>query len=190
LHPLADRRFHGVVLKIDGDLAAEARAQGCPYCGGRLHSAVFPRKPRGGPDGLSAEHEKRLSFCCAHEGCRRRTTPLSVRFLGRKVYLGGVVVLATAMQSGITPARAAKLKELFGASLRTLARWRTWWRETFTESAFWKAGKARLIPPVVESEMPLSLLERFGEDGQVRLIAMLRFIAPITTTSPSGAMAF
>ncbi|NLS97786.1 MAG: hypothetical protein GXX96_37065 [Planctomycetaceae bacterium] len=37
------------------------------------------------------------------DGCRKRTTPLSVRFLGRKVYLGAVVVLVAAMRQGPSP---------------------------------------------------------------------------------------
>jgi hypothetical protein len=43
-----------------------------------------------------------------------------VRFLGRRVYLGAVVVLVTAMQAGITPARAQHLHDLLGVSRRTL----------------------------------------------------------------------
>ena len=36
--------------------------------------------------------EKGLNFyCCAEEDCRRRRTPESVRFLGRRVYAGLVV---------------------------------------------------------------------------------------------------
>jgi hypothetical protein len=35
-----------------------------------------------------------------------------VRYLGRRVYLGAVVVLITAMQAGLTPARVARLREL------------------------------------------------------------------------------
>lgn len=181
MHLLTDPKVHVLLLKIDEDLAAEARAQGCGQCGGPLHSAVYPRKPRGGPNGLPPAHGKRLSFCCAKEGCRRRRTPPSVRFLGRRVYLGGVVVLASAMQSGATLARAAKLKELFGASLRTLARWRKWWHEAFLQSAFWKAAKARFSPAVVESDVPNSLLERFGSEGAARLLALLRYLGPLTT---------
>ena len=81
-----------LLFAIDQDLAANARAAGCPACGGRLHSVRYPRKPRGGPADLGPEYDWRFSFCCAGEGCRRRATPPSVRFLGRRVYLGAVVV--------------------------------------------------------------------------------------------------
>ena len=42
-----DARFHGMLLRIDEELAAEARARGCPHCSGKLHSAQYPRRPRG-----------------------------------------------------------------------------------------------------------------------------------------------
>src|SRR5207245_1492977 len=119
-----------LLLTIDEDLAARARAAGCG-CGGVLHAASYPRKPRGGPNDLGAEHEHRLSFCCARRDCRGRMTPPSVRFLGRKVYLGAVVVLVAVLQHGVTPRRAERLHALFGVSVRTLARWRGFWQETF-----------------------------------------------------------
>jgi hypothetical protein len=181
---LGDSRFYGLLLRFDDDVAAEAQAGRCPVCGGRLDSARYPRKPRGALSKLPDGYEWRFSFCCAAEGCRRRRTPPSIRFLGRRVYLGAVVVLATAMRQGVTPARAWRLKELFGASLLTLARWREWWRTTFAESAFWKEMRARFMPPPDASGFPLALLERFGAEKDARLLALLRFLAPLST--PAG----
>ena len=89
-----------------------------------MHSARYRRKPRGGPRGLSTQYDQRLSFCCAAEGCRKRTTPPSVRFLGRKVYLGAVVVLVSALRQGPSPTRVGVLHDLFGVGERTLRRWR------------------------------------------------------------------
>ncbi len=171
-----------MMLKCDVDLAMEMRAAGCLICGGRLHSAPYPRKPRGAMAKLPEEYNWRLSFCCDKEGCRKRHTPPSLRFLGRRVYLGAVVVLATAMQQGVTPVRARRLRELIGVSLKTLARWRAWWREAFAESAFWKSAKAFFMPPANESGFPLALLERFGGDEEEKLLLLLRFIRPCTTS--------
>lgn len=182
---LQDVRFYGVLLQVDGDIAEAAREAGCRKCeGGALHSATYSRKPRGAGCGLPDGYDRRYSFCCAEEGCRKRTTPSSVRFLGRRVYLGGVVVLASALQCGITPVRARKLRELFGASLETLERWRLWWMDAFVESDFWREARGDFSTPVEEAELPASLLERFlGSAGQ-RLLALLRFLAPLTT--PAG----
>ena len=181
---LSDSTLYKMLLEFDRDLAAKARAAGCS-CGGVLHAADYPRKPRGEPEGLPGEYRFRLSLCCALDGCRKRTTPPSMRFLGRRVYLAAVVVLATAMQGGITAKRAARLRELVGVSLRTLKRWRAWWRTQFIDSSFWKSARGRFSPPVDVGALPASLLERFsGEDERGKLIQTLAFLGPLTTTSP------
>ena len=176
---LEDTRLFQVLQRFDEDLAAQIRAARCPVCGGRLDRADYTRKPRGGPGG----HDRRPSLCCAVEGCRKRATPPSVRFLGRKVYLGAMVVLATAMQQGVTPPRLLHLQELLGVSRRTLRRWRVWWAEIFGRSPFWRSAQGRLARPVERDRLPLALLEAMGwaVDRRETLIRLLRFIAPITT---------
>lgn len=175
---LADARFHELLLAFDSDLAAAARAAGCARCGGVLHSARFRRKPRGSPAGLGEAYEQRLSFCCAVELCRKRATPPSFRFLGRKAWLGVVVVLVCAMRQGGAAAR--ELSELVGVSRRSIARWREWWRSTFVASPFWRVAGAALMPPVDQARLPAALLERFAGDAGAKLIALLRLLLPIT----------
>ncbi|WP_245731956.1 hypothetical protein [Thiocapsa roseopersicina] len=94
-----------MLLHIDEDLAEAAREAGCPACGGTLHQADYPRKPRGCPEPWREAFATRRSFCCAQ--CRRRLTPRSVRFLGRRVYLGLIVVLACVRHRGQHPQAAA-----------------------------------------------------------------------------------
>jgi hypothetical protein len=130
-----------------------------------------------------------LSFCCDQEGCRRRHTPPSVRFLGRKVYLGAVVLVASALDGTATPAERTKLLEVLGVSRRTLRRWRGWWQSTFVESPFWRAIQGHLRDPLSVNDLPRSLLRRFGSDERERVIAVLQWIAPITTSS-SRSLAF
>jgi hypothetical protein len=180
---LGDAKLYEFLLDIDADLAARTRSDGCPQCGGVLHSARYPRKPRGGPGDLGDDYERRLSFCCAEEGCRRRRTPPSVRFLGRKVYLAAVVVLATAMQHGVTARRVGELQALLGIGRRTLLRWRTWWQTIFAASPAWRARRGLLGAPAVDGlTLPLSLVERFLGDERAQAIGALRFLAPLTTT--------
>lgn len=176
-----------MLLRFDEDLAAKVRAAGCA-CGGRLDAAHYQRKPRGGPSGLGDDHDRRLSFCCAVEGCRARRMPPSVRFLGRKVFFGAVVVLATAMQQGPTKQGAGRLEKLVGVSRRTLVRWRDWWREAFRTSRFWRSLRCRFTPAVDETTLPLALLDRFGvaeheqsDEARARLVALLRLLQPIST---------
>lgn len=179
---LADGRLYELLQRFDEDLAAEQRACGCPRCAGVLHSARYPRKPRGFA-GLNPEYEWRLSFCCARAGCRTRATPPSLRFLGRKVYLGAVVVLVSVLRCGVTPARMRYLEERVGVSRRTVMRWRRWWCEELIATPFWRAASAVLMPPVEHRALPASLLERFAGAAVERLVSVLRFIAPITTES-------
>jgi hypothetical protein len=177
---LADATFHELLLVFDQDIAISARREPCLLCRGVLHSARYRRKSRGRPAGLGEEHDWRLSFCCARDGCRTRRTPPSFRFLGRKVYLAAMVVLIAIMREGVTAARMRQLSALVGVSRRTVDRWRRWWRDTFTASPFWQIGRATFMPPVDQEHLPASLIERFTGSGAERLIALLRFIAPIT----------
>lgn len=179
---LSDASFYRLLLKLDEDLAAEARKKGCG-CSGRLHSARYRRKPRGVPEELQEEYSVRHSFCCAQEGCRQRTTPPSFRFLSRRVYVGAVVVLLTALRHGATPKRAAQLRAIVGVSRRTLERWRKWWLEDFVQSPFWKSACGRWASPVDKQTLPLSLLESFrNPTAEERMVALLRFILSLTTT--------
>lgn len=177
---LSDSSLYKFLFQLDEDLAAQCREAGCS-CGGNLHSAIYPRKPRGNPSAAEEDCNWRYSFCCAIDGCRRRSTPASFRFLGRRVFLGAVVVLITAMRHGATPKRMAQLRELAGVSRRTVERWRQWWQKDFVRSPFWKAARGRLQKQIDESTLPLSLLNSFlGDDDKTMLIGFLRFILPLT----------
>ena len=185
---LQDARLFHLCLRVDVDLADEARAGGCT-CGGVLHVANYWRKAKGVPATMPSDYGLRLSFCCNQDDCRRRRTPPSLWLLGRKVYLGAVVLLATALQHGVTPVRASKLRELVGVSRRTLQRWRQWWLSAFVETRFWREACAFFMPPVEEVRLPASLIERFAPSGgeRARVLAALRFLRPITTTMASRA---
>ena len=181
---LQDSRCFDLLLKLDADLAAEARRVGCG-CGGALHSARYERKPRGGPAGLGPESAVRFSFCCATQGCRRRVTPPSLRFLGRKVFFGVLVLLVPVLRDGPTPERLNRLCERFAVSARTVRRWIRFWRETFVASRVWQAVRGRFATPVREEAMPGSLLGAFSEisNTECRVIAVLRLVSPIGTGS-------
>ena len=177
-----DASFWLFLFSIDQDLAETARKNACS-CGGRLHCANYPRKPRG-VERLPDQYGYRLSFCCDREGCRRRVTPPSVRFLGPKVYLGAVVILVAAMRQGPSPRRVAELSRLFGANRRTIVRWQVLWREQFPQTPFWKVARGRLVPAVDVAVLPRSLLEAFvrRDDDHQGWRKLLLFLSPITIT--------
>ncbi len=180
---LRDATFWAFLFTVDQDLAKNCHENGCA-CGGRLHCANYPRKPRGADD-LPEQYRYRLSFCCDRDGCRKRVTPPSVRFLGRKVYLGAVVILVSAMRQGPSPRRVGELTKLFGASRETIYRWREFWKEHFPKTTFWKLARARLVPVFEVTEFPRSLLEAFVGTGNDRdgWGQLLRFLAPISTAN-------
>jgi hypothetical protein len=124
------------------------------------------------------EYSRRLSFTCGR--CDARSTSPSVRFAGRRVYLSVVLMLFSPPVS----ASGQALRELLGISVRTLKRWRMWWREDFVSTPFWQSARERFMPPVVIERLPMSLLERFDAceiTEQLRLA--LRFIAPLSARS-------
>jgi len=183
---LTNPSFFPLLLKYDQDLAEQARQAGCP-CNGALHRSDYPRKPRGGPEDLDPAFNRRISFCCAEAGCRKRMTPPSIRFLGRRIYLMVVVVLVSAMCQGISAKRKKVLSEKIGACRRTLDRWQVWWRDAFVASAFWKETKSRFIPPIPTDRLPGSLLERFNEGVEsINIRRALAFLSPLTTVTCNG----
>ena len=174
---LQDSSFHALLLQIDEDLAARTRALACPHCGGVLHRADYPRKPRG----IGAHDHRRFSLCCSREGCRRRTTPPSARFLGRRVYLGVIVVLVSALRQGPSSRRSRVLAEEFQVEERTIRRWQRWWRDVFVDTRFWMEAKTRFMPPVSADELPYGLVRRFGELGSRSSLArFLTFLSPLS----------
>jgi hypothetical protein len=175
---LADQKLCYLLEKIDTETAEATRGKGCPHCGGKLHLADYERKPRGGPG-----WDRRHSFCCAAEGCRRRRTPPSVRFLGRRVYAGFVVVLMSAMVHGLKPERVRSIQEKLGIDRRTLERWRGWWLSGFVEGSFWKAARVRFMPILCERTLPWSLGLRFRIESVGGLAKLLGFLAPLTGSS-------
>ena len=130
---------------------------------------------------LGPEYGYRLSLCCAREGCRRRTTPASVRFLARRVYLGALVVLVSALAQGLTERRLGELRERFGVSARTVRRWRRWWGEVFALGQWWRGARGEFMPGLNGDELPGELVVRMGGgEGENALVATLRFLSPVT----------
>lgn len=157
--------FFSQLVTLDAEISRRVAAAGCPWCSGPLHQAHYQRKPRGGVFAAAGEaFSLRHSLCCGREGCRKRTLPPSVRFLGRRVYLEAVVLLASvAVQVATATLRAVSVAT--GVPGRTLRRWGTWWRGTFPGSSTWRELRARFAPPPPdEAQFPHSLVARLGND--------------------------
>lgn len=177
---LQDLKFFKLLLLMDEELATQTRADGCP-CGGILHRANYPRKPRGCLDEVRPDYAFRFSFCC--NACRKRSTSTSVRFLGRRVYLGLAVVLMSARHAGPTSA-VMRTTQALAIPIRTLQRWRQWWRDQFPQTGFWQAACAHFMPSVETPGLPASLLDRFSGAVDEALLRLLVFLSPITAGHP------
>lgn len=172
---LRDPAFFRFLLRIDEEFAAETCKAGCPKCAGPLHVADFPRKPRGCPAAVVEEYSWRFSFTCGR--CEKRATSASVRFLGRRVYVAVMLMLVSPPQ-GVT---ACQLCDELGVPIRTLSRWRRWWRTDFLCTALWRAARSRFMPPLESEQLPGSLLARIQANSPTdRLALALRWLSPLS----------
>lgn len=184
-----DSSFWARVFHIDRHSAEQVRAAGCLHCGdGALQAAHYPRKPRGeNRQILGPEYAWRFSFCCSN--CRRRTTPESVRFLGRKVYLGATISQLSAEIGALEKDQRAKLIQVLDVPCQTLHRWRHWWQARLPTSTLWRSLAGRFSPCIDTRQLPGQLLMRLsGAEPTQRLIQLLPLLSPITTTSGAHCM--
>ena len=180
--------FEGLTA-IDAAIVKRAAAEKCRDCGGPLHRGDYARKPRGGLVAPGAESlVRRFSLCCGRDGCRHRATPPSVRFLGRRVYVGAVVIVASVMALTAASARAAM--RATGVPGRTTRRWDRWWRGPFTTSAPFVELSARLVPSFARNALPASILDRLEGVAATRIARLLVWLAPLTTASVPGSARF
>lgn len=175
-----DGNFFDLLDREDARIADAAKAIGCPHCAGRLDRADYPRKPRGGDLATAGETiERRRSLCCAREGCRKRLTPPSLVFLGRRVYLAIAVVIAAWRPTARRRSPPA----------RTVRRWRSWFTTRLPATRWFQTVRARLSPPLEPGEsLPGALIERLSRvhpDGDA-VIATLRVMAPLSSAIGAG----
>ena len=173
--------FFLLLLKIDRSIAAEAHGRPCAICGDKLNRGDFRRIGYGLPAGTDDECRRRFSFSCRRDGCRKRLTPESVRFLRGKAYVSVVIVLMSACGHGLSPDRVQKLKSSLKVSRQTIQTWLTWWKNRLVPSPFWKGRRGRFMPALDETTLPFSLLEAFGREtaeAEVGVKGVLRFLAP------------
>lgn len=173
--------FHLLLNKIDQELAEKEKEKGCGYCGGVLHQADYPRSPFGLPAPFRENYDERLSLCCSQ--CRKRTTPPSVRFFGRRWFPAPLLILISALTLGINERRLMQVKRHLGVTVSesTWKRWRRWWREAFMQTPFWQQAKGSFLPvPTLIGFFPRVLLMRFQGKLEEKMGFLLNFLAPLT----------
>ena len=174
-------RFFALLHQLDEELSQKSRQSRCPYCGGPLHQSNYQRKPRGVSETVPEEYLLRFSNCCGRPECRCRVLPPSVKFLGRRIYWGGIILVAMALRqrrpNGWT---ARKVMLALEIPEKTLSRWAQYWREIFPESPRWKELRGKVIAVVQDTELPGALLDYFLQDNapeEEALVGCLRFLA-------------
>jgi len=177
---LKDATFYNSLLDLDRVIAEQVRLARCPLCHGNLHQSHYLRKPRGIPEkGLHPDYPKRFSFCCGAEGCRKRFTCPSLRFLSRKIYSSVILVLVFLLKSKTDEHKVSELNHLLGTSLsvETLRRWRHFWVNSVPQSNTWKRAS---LSYCLSHHLPVSLLKQFQEDLKKQLLMTLKWLLPLT----------
>jgi hypothetical protein len=180
------REFFLLLVRLDEAIMRRVAAEGCPLCEGPLHRSDYNRKPRGARIARAGEEfVRRFSLCCGREGCRKRATPPSVRFLGRRVYLGVVVLVASMV--ALTVRSAKEIRRRTGVPARTTRRWLGWWQGPFLGTEEFVTICARLVGVDIGG-VPASIVGRLQGTWTERVQRMLEWLAPLTTGSvPDGA---
>lgn len=172
------REFFEELERLDVECVRRVAGAGCPFCGGPLHRSDYERKPRGALFAPAGEDfVERFSLCCGREGCRKRVTPPSLRFLARRVYLGVVVIVASLVAQALGAARA--ILQATKVPARTTRRWLSWWRGPFAATAVFVQLRAALVGVAV-NELPESLVGRLPGSPTEQARAMLEWLLPLT----------
>lgn len=178
---ISDSSVHQLLVKIDNDLADKALNEGCLYCGGKLHQSDYPRSPRGLSTADTDYYQFRHSACCG--ACRKRHTPQSVRFFGRRWYVAPVFILINALNDGWSYRRRTQvIQRHFGVmmSKRTWRRWWRWWRTCFNVTSFWKQAKGVIHLDHLAGPFPREFLKMYSMPWTERFLSVLQFLAPLT----------
>ena len=180
---LCNARVWDFLKQVDAAEAEACRAVGCPHCGGTLHSAAYPRKPYGLAADLR-DDVRRFSLCCSV--CRRRVRPASVRFFGRRFYVGALFLLvsALALTGGV---RLQTISRRCGVPVSTLKRWRRWWLDAFPATPEWAVKRGELATPAGEAPLRRLLRLMRGRGLRARLLRSLVWLMPWTGSCALGA---
>jgi hypothetical protein len=115
-----------------------------------------------------------------------------VRFLGRKVYLGVVIMLACLALDSLaqTGQTARAWLRRFDVPRRTVQRWQAWWRGFFCVGPLWRLIRGGFVVPTDGALLLESLVAGVEagtttEDSSFESVLdkALRLLAPATTAS-------
>ncbi len=153
------------LFALDCAIAEYVRLQRCPYCGGPLHYARFRRNPKGLFIVLPKAFMFRQGLCCGKKGCRLRTLPPSCLFMDRKVTLRcAILVFLTLWHNRVKP--VFELSEILRIDVRTLHRWRAYFRDEFPGSSAWQRLRGHVKATIRNSQLPGALVMFFCQGNK------------------------
>ena len=161
---LADASFWRQLQRLDEQIAAAGQARGLPALPGRAARCALSTQGvrcRSGAARRGLRQPAELLLCA------RGLSPAHDPGVGALPGPAGafpvrVVLLVCALTQDLSRRRRARLGARLGVSERTLERWRRWWRSTLPATPWWRAARARFVPPPEARALPASLLARFG----------------------------
>ena len=143
------------------------RAGRCARCGGAcIRRATRASRAAGcagsGPSTTSASAFAAPSTAAVRGRRRRRCASSGARSISRRSS-------CWSRFCGTAPATRGceRLTQVVAVDRRTVARWRRWWRDTFTSTPFWRMARAGLHAAGRRDQLPASLLDRFGGDARI-----------------------
>jgi len=90
-----------------------------------------------------------------------------------------ILVVVTLRQQRLEGFSARRVREQFGITRSTLARWMAYFREAFPSSPWWQRLRGRVLASVRDAALPAGLLEPFvsstrdAEEGLAQCLAFL-----------------
>lgn len=160
-----------VLARLDEKHAQRVRAAGCPMCGGPLHAGHYVRAAWGWPRAVPREAPDvrlriRWSLCCGRRGCRKRVTPESWRFHGRRFYVAPMVLALAAQATGV----AVETSGWDGPCRRTVRRWLSWWQSVFAATGEWVSLRGRFERGLPATRLPGGLAGLVRRPSPLRLL--------------------
>lgn len=170
------------LYKLDQEIAKELQKKGCIFCGSKLDVANYMRKPRGIDEEIPEEMQIQFSLCC--RDCRKRAKPISLRFLGPKVYIFLVVIKAMVEFNHQKSCNYQVLKDRYGVTHRTVNRWQNFWKKCVPVGDFFKRIAGILPLPIDTSGMPNYILKQFKKTNEAEGISYVKtvsFLSPLSS---------
>jgi len=99
-------------------------------------------------------------------------------FLGRRVYVACIVLVAVALQQN-SLRTAQQVETMLGVPMRTLRRWMTWFRNEYLRTRQWLLRQGFIVTSSAPGRVIGELLDRFmagATDPHQGLVNFIRFM--------------